>query len=71
MVDKTKNSNVERKISTPGENINICWSPDGRYIAVGNKVGTTCIADLRFGAKFVSMSGGCSVFYRSQGWNQF
>lgn len=26
-------------VSTKGENINICWSPDGNTIAVGNKVG--------------------------------
>ncbi|RKP06149.1 WD40-repeat-containing domain protein, partial [Thamnocephalis sphaerospora] len=26
-------------IPTDGENINICWSPDGKHIAVGNKVG--------------------------------
>lgn len=25
-------------ITTKGENINICWSPDGHTIAVGNKV---------------------------------
>ena len=27
-------------ITTKGENINICWSPDGQTIAVGNKVGS-------------------------------
>jgi len=26
-------------INTKGENINICWSPNGQTIAVGNKVG--------------------------------
>ena len=25
-------------VNTKGENINICWSPDGETIAVGNKV---------------------------------
>jgi WD40 repeat protein len=25
-------------INTGGQNINIAWSPDGNYIAVGNKV---------------------------------
>ena len=25
-------------VNTKGENINICWSPDGNTIAVGNKV---------------------------------
>ena len=25
-------------INTKGENINICWSPNGHTIAVGNKV---------------------------------
>ena len=28
-------------VSTKGENINICWSPDGNTIAVGNKVKVT------------------------------
>jgi hypothetical protein len=25
-------------IQTSGENINVCWSPDGNHIAVGDKV---------------------------------
>ena len=30
-------------ITTKGENINICWSPDGQTIAVGNKVGKLAV----------------------------
>lgn len=33
-------------ISTPGENINICWSPDGKYLAVGNKTMTISFIDV-------------------------
>jgi THO complex subunit 3 len=31
------------KVDTSGENINISWSPDGKQIAVGNKVLHWCI----------------------------
>ena len=36
-------------VNTKGENINICWSPDGNTIAVGNKVSLsklTCRAPI-------------------------
>lgn len=29
-------------VQTEGENINICWSPDGNNIAVGDKVCPIC-----------------------------
>ena len=34
-------------ISFPGENINICWSPDGQTIAVGNKEDLVSFIDAR------------------------
>ncbi|XP_041368145.1 THO complex subunit 3-like isoform X2 [Gigantopelta aegis] len=34
-------------INTKGENINICWSPDGSTIAVGNKVDLVTFIDAR------------------------
>ena len=30
-------------VATKGENINICWSPNGSTIAVGNKVRKTSV----------------------------
>ncbi|KAJ3193889.1 hypothetical protein HK101_003911 [Irineochytrium annulatum] len=36
-------------IQTNGENINVCWSPDGRYVAVGNKEDLITIIDPRGG----------------------
>lgn len=36
-----------QSIATPGENINITWSPDGRYIAVGNKEDYVSMIDTR------------------------
>ena len=38
-----------RNIQTPGENINIAWSPDGRSIAVSNKKDFMSIIDVRNG----------------------
>lgn len=34
-------------VATDGENINICWSPDGTNIAVGDKNDTISIIDTR------------------------
>ncbi|KAI8377876.1 WD40-repeat-containing domain protein [Radiomyces spectabilis] len=34
-------------VQTGGENINICWSPDGNHIAVGDKNDTISIIDTR------------------------
>ncbi|KAG0164674.1 hypothetical protein DFQ28_000130 [Apophysomyces sp. BC1034] len=34
-------------VQTGGENINICWSPDGNHIAVGDKSDTISIIDTR------------------------
>jgi len=36
-------------ISTPGENINVTWSPDGKTIAVGNRADEVCFIDVRKG----------------------
>ena len=36
-------------ISTPGENINLSWSHDGKYIAVGNKDDVLMFLDVRGG----------------------
>ena len=36
-----------KTIDTPGENINICWSPDGKCIAVGNKDDLIAFIDTR------------------------
>lgn len=36
-------------ISTPGENINLTWSPDGNYVVVGNKDDVLTFLDLRGG----------------------
>ena len=35
------------KIDTKGENINVCWSPNGRHIAVGNKDDVVTFIDTR------------------------
>lgn len=32
---------------SPGENINICWSPDGQTIAVGNKDDVVTFIDAK------------------------
>ncbi|ELT93565.1 hypothetical protein CAPTEDRAFT_180662 [Capitella teleta] len=34
-------------VATKGENINICWSPDGRTIAVGNKEDLVSFIDVK------------------------
>ncbi|KNC97001.1 uncharacterized protein SPPG_07817 [Spizellomyces punctatus DAOM BR117] len=47
--DKTRTHPYARKVSTTGENINICWSPDGRHIAVGNKEDMVSFIDPRGG----------------------
>lgn len=36
-----------KTIETPGENINICWSPDGKCISVGNKEDLIAFIDTR------------------------
>lgn len=37
-MNKLLAKNCIANIATPGENINVAWSPDSNYIAVGNKV---------------------------------
>jgi len=34
-------------ITTPGENINVTWSPDGKTIAVGNRADELCFIDMK------------------------
>ena len=34
----TRSGKCTTTMNTPGENINITWSPDGKTIAVGNRV---------------------------------
>jgi THO complex subunit 3 len=34
-------------IQTKGENINVCWSPDGQAVAVGNKEDLVTIIDMK------------------------
>ena len=36
-----------KTIDTPGENINLCWSADGKTIAVGNKDDLIAFVDMR------------------------
>jgi THO complex subunit 3 len=42
-----RSSKAVKSIETPGENINICWSPDGRHVAVGNKDDLISFIDTR------------------------
>ncbi|CAI8033044.1 THO complex subunit 3, partial [Geodia barretti] len=42
-----RSGKVTSTIHTKGENINICWSPDGNNIAVGNKVDLLTFLDVR------------------------
>ena len=34
-------------LATPAANLSLCWSPDGHYMAVGNKEDLVCIVDCR------------------------
>lgn len=43
----TRKSTATSTINTKGENINICWSPDGTAIAVGNKEDVVAFIDSR------------------------
>ncbi|KAI8916529.1 WD40-repeat-containing domain protein, partial [Powellomyces hirtus] len=47
--DKSRAAPYIRKVQTTGENINLCWSPDGRNIAVGNKEDVVAFIDPRGG----------------------
>jgi THO complex subunit 3 len=42
-----KTKNCIANIATPGENINVAWSPDSNYIAVGNKEDQVVFIDTR------------------------
>ncbi|KAI9030423.1 WD40-repeat-containing domain protein [Hyaloraphidium curvatum] len=43
----TRSAKTAHTISTPGENINICWSPDAKHLAVGNKEDVISFVDAR------------------------
>jgi THO complex subunit 3 len=45
--DSRTQSGAGEKVVTPGENINLSWSPDGNYIAVGNDDDVVTIVDAR------------------------
>jgi len=45
--DARANGKCMEVVSTKGENINICWSPDGNTIAVGNKEDLITFVDTR------------------------
>jgi len=47
--------------TTKGENINIAWSPDGNYIAVGNKEDLITFIDLRSGKILHEQAFKCEV----------
>ncbi|KAI9356297.1 WD40-repeat-containing domain protein [Zopfochytrium polystomum] len=47
--DMRASTKARHIIQTPGENINIAWSPDSRNIAVGNKDDVICFIDPRGG----------------------
>ncbi|KAI8586367.1 WD40-repeat-containing domain protein [Geranomyces variabilis] len=47
--DRSKTAPYIRKVQTSGENINLCWSPDGRNIAVGSKEDVVAFIDTRGG----------------------
>ncbi|KAI8820465.1 WD40-repeat-containing domain protein [Fimicolochytrium jonesii] len=52
--DRSKTSPYICKVKTTGENINLCWSPDGRNIAVGNKEDVVAFIDPRGGGDATS-----------------
>jgi len=43
----TRSGKCAANFNTPGENINLAFSPDGRYVAVGNKADVVCIIDVK------------------------
>lgn len=51
-VDKTvkmwdaRQQKATHSVATKGENINICWSPDGQTIAIGNKEDLVSFIDV-------------------------
>ena len=45
--DSRRPNGAGERVTTPGENINISWSPDGRHIAVGNDDDVVTIIDAR------------------------
>lgn len=46
----TRAGKQAQNIDTPGENINVSWSPSGSLIACGNKKDTVSLIDVRKGA---------------------
>jgi THO complex subunit 3 len=45
--DSRQSKSTGERVATPGENINISWSPDGRHIGVGNDDDVITIIDAR------------------------
>ena len=41
--------NATCSLDTQGENINICWGPDGKTLAIGNRDDVVTIVDVRGG----------------------
>ena len=54
-------------ITTPGENLNVSWSHDGNYIAVGNKEDVLTILDVR--NNFAQESKKMDFELNESGWN--
>ena len=48
-------------VATDGENINVAWSPDGRYVAVGTRHDHVHIVDVRKAAILQSVEPGAEV----------
>lgn len=40
------------RVNTGGENLNVCWSPDGRYLAAGNAKDVVTVIDGDSGVVF-------------------
>ncbi|KAJ3184433.1 hypothetical protein HDU85_001738 [Gaertneriomyces sp. JEL0708] len=75
-VDRSRTHPYVRKVPTAGENINLCWSPDGKNIAVGNKEDVVAFIDPRGGSdarrekKYIWHSIKSDVEINEISWNQ-
>jgi len=57
-------------IDTKGENINLVWSPDGNYIAVGSKDDNICIIDSKKMPPSIVSTQNFSYEVNEMTWNQ-